>query len=77
VSVHRRTITDLQSHPDANITVQAFARYLDVQDKTVMKWIRAGVLPAHQFPPDTPGGEIRIRKVDAVAFVERARILVP
>jgi excisionase family DNA binding protein len=29
--------------------VQAFANHLGVQDKTVMKWIKAGTLPAYQF----------------------------
>jgi hypothetical protein len=35
------------------------------------KWIKAGVLTAYQFQ-----GEWRIRKADAVVFVERARFQV-
>jgi excisionase family DNA binding protein len=42
-----------------------------VSDKTVRKWIKAGVLTAYQFQ-----GEWRIRKADAVVFVERARFQV-
>jgi excisionase family DNA binding protein len=42
--------------------------HLKVQDKTVRKWIKGGVLPAYQFRT-----EWRIALADAVAFVERAR----
>lgn len=69
-----RRITDLYTHPEEYVTVQAFAGHLGVQDKTVMKWIHAGLLTAYQFPPEKAGGELRIRKHDAVVFVERARI---
>jgi excisionase family DNA binding protein len=42
-----------------------------VSDKTVRKWIKAGVLTAYQFQ-----GEWRIRKADAVALAEQARFQV-
>jgi hypothetical protein len=57
--------SDLCAHPDAYITP------LNVSDKTVRKWIKAGVLTASQFQ-----GESRIRTADAVAFVDRARFQV-
>jgi excisionase family DNA binding protein len=67
-----RRITDLQTHPDAHVTVQAFAEYLVVHEHTVMKWIEAGELPAFQFPR-RKHGEWRIAVADAVAFVTKNR----
>ena len=55
-------------HSLGYITVQAFAEYLFVSDKTVMKWIKAGVLPAYRFH-----SEWRIAVADAEAFIESAR----
>jgi excisionase family DNA binding protein len=49
--------------------VSAFAAHLAVQRKTVMKWITAGVLPAYRF-----NGQWRIARVDALGFVQRARL---
>ena len=66
--MHARRITDLATHPDAFVTVQAFAEHLSVDQKTVMKWIKAGVLTADQF-----GREWGIHTADASAFVERNR----
>ena len=66
--MRNRSIVDLATHPDAFVTVQAFAQHLSVADKTVMTWIKAGVLPAYRFQ-----GEYRIRKTDAIAFIDRAR----
>ena len=67
--MRRRGSRDLGTHPDTFITVQAFAAHLSVADKTVMKWIKAGVLPAYQFRT-----EWRIKRADAVTFVERAGV---
>ena len=67
----RRQLTDLRTHPHAYIKVPAFAVYLDVQPKTVMKWIKTDLLRAYQFE-----GEWRIKTVDAIAFVEKARFQV-
>jgi helix-turn-helix protein len=73
-------ITDLDTHPEPYVTLQAFAAYLRVQERTVMKWIQAGVLIAYQFPTAKVGGEIRIRgqirirTSDAALFVERSRL---
>jgi excisionase family DNA binding protein len=61
-------IADLAIHPAAYITVPALADHLGVQDRTVRKWIEAGVLPAYRFE-----GQRRIWKTDAVLIVERAR----
>lgn len=69
--MRKHGISDFCAHPDAYITVPAFAEHLNVSDKTVRKWIKAGVLTAYQFQ-----GEWGIRKADAVAFVERARFQV-
>jgi excisionase family DNA binding protein len=63
-----RRITDLPTHPDAYVKVGAFAQYLDVRGKTVRKWIKAGTLPAYRL-----NGHWRIAKIDALAFIERAR----
>ena len=69
--MRKRSIKDLATHADAFITVPAFARYLNVPDKMVRKWIRAGVVPAYCFV-----GEWRIAKTDAVAFVEQEGLAV-
>jgi excisionase family DNA binding protein len=53
--------------------VPAFADYLGVRPQTIRKWIDCGLLPAYQFPLK-PGGELRIRKTDAVLFIEQSRI---
>ena len=66
--MRKHTIIDLATHREAFVTVRAFADPLAVQDKTAMKWLKAGVLPAYKFKT-----EQRIMRVDAVAFVERAR----
>jgi excisionase family DNA binding protein len=67
----RRRITDLATHPTGYITVPDFAAYLGFQERTVRKWIDAGVLPAYRFK-----GLWRIAKTDAIAFVERSRFQV-
>ena len=69
--MRKHGISDLCAHLDAYITVRAFAEHLNVSDKTVRKWIKAGVLTAYQFQ-----GEWRIRKADAVALAEQARFQV-
>ena len=50
------------------MTVSALAHYLLVRGKTVHKWIKAGLLPAYSL-----NGQWRIKKTDALAFIERAR----
>ena len=56
-------------HPSGRLHhLPAFADHLNVQDKSVRKWIKAGLLPAYRFV-----GEVRIAKADAIAFIERAR----
>ena len=65
----KRNIKDLARHSDAFITLPAFTQYLNVPDKMVRKWIRAGVLPVYCFV-----GEWRIKTTDAIAFVERERL---
>jgi excisionase family DNA binding protein len=70
----RGRITDLYTHPAEYVTLQAFATYLGVQERTVMKWIDGGLLVAHRFPLGMGGGEIRIRKTDAIVFVAGSRI---
>jgi excisionase family DNA binding protein len=66
-----RRITDLATHPDAYVKVSAFALYVSVRAKTVHKWIKAGTLPAYCLH-----GQWRIKKTDAIAFLERARVQV-
>jgi excisionase family DNA binding protein len=60
-----RRITDLPTHPDPYVKVGALAQYLDVRGKTVHKWIKAGTLPAYCL-----NGQWRIKKTDALAFLE-------
>lgn len=67
--MHGRRITDLQTHPDAFVTVPAFAEYVGVTQKQVRKWITAGVLDGYRLG----GTEWRIRTADAITFVERNR----
>ena len=50
--MRKHGISDFCAHPDAYITVPAFAEHLNVSDKTVRKWIKAGVLTAYQFQGD-------------------------
>jgi hypothetical protein len=49
--MRKRSIVDLDTHPDPFITVQVFAEHLTVQDKTVRKWIHAGLLPSYRRRP--------------------------
>ena len=65
-------ITTLGSHPAPYVTIDAFATYLTVDRRTVMKWIEAGTLPAYQFHGSSRG-TWRIKTTDAIAFEERAR----
>jgi len=65
-----RRIADLATHDEAFISVQQFATYLGVDYRTVRnKWIKAGALPAYTFE-----GVWRIKRSDAMAFVERHRL---
>jgi excisionase family DNA binding protein len=66
-----RRITDLEAFEHSYLTVQAFAAHLTVHERTVMKWIKAGRIPAHRFH-----GLWRIAKADALAFVEQSRFRV-
>jgi excisionase family DNA binding protein len=66
--MRKRRIADLATHPDAYITVPHFAAHLGFQERTVRKWIDAGVLPAYRFE-----GQWRIATADALTFVEQAR----
>ena len=62
-----RRIADLATHDEAFISVQQFADYLGVHEKTVRnKWINAGDLPAYDFE-----GLWRIDRIDALQFVAR------
>ena len=70
-----RRISDLESHPQNFVTAADFARFVPVQRKTVIKWIEAGVLRAYRFPPLI--GRWRIKKADAIEFMEQARFAPP
>jgi hypothetical protein len=69
-----RRITDLATHSASFITIPALGAYLEVQPRTVRKWIDAGVLQAYRFPPFI--GEWRINLRDAIEFVKRSRVTV-
>jgi excisionase family DNA binding protein len=47
--VSRRPIRDLASHDEVHVSVRQVAEYFDVTDKTVWKWIDAGLLEAFAF----------------------------
>jgi excisionase family DNA binding protein len=66
--MRKRGISDLPTHSDVYLTVPAFAEHLNVPDKTVRKWIHAGVLTTYRFQ-----SEWRISQTDAVLFVEGVR----
>ena len=68
-----RQIDDLATHESAHVTLQALANYLGVHRKTVVRWVRWGLLPAYRFPSvsERRGGEWRIKTVDARAFQKR------
>jgi excisionase family DNA binding protein len=68
---NRQRITDLATYPAPHLTIPQLAEHLTVAETTVRRWIRAGVLPAYQFQ-----GKYRIRKTDAIVFVERSRVQV-
>lgn len=65
-----RRITDLATHDQAHLRVSQVARYLQVDRRTVSKWVEAGILGALR----TPEGSFRISTVDLRAFVERHRV---
>lgn len=74
-----QAISRLETHERAHVTPRALAEYLSVDRKTVLKWIKAGLLPAYRFPTVTPSGiaadgEWRIQTVDARAFVDKHRL---
>jgi len=59
------TIADLESHPEAHVSLEAVAQYLTLTRKTIIKFIHGGTLPAFRF-----GRAWRVRTVDLRAFVK-------
>jgi excisionase family DNA binding protein len=65
----RRTpITDLETHAEAHVSLDAVAEYLALARKTIVKFVDAGLLPAFRF-----GRAWRVRTADLRAFVEQSR----
>lgn len=63
-SARAQPIADLSQHAEPFVTVRTLARYWGVDRKTVYRAIQKGALPAFRLP----GGAIRIRRDDAVAY---------
>jgi excisionase family DNA binding protein len=59
-------VVDLAAHPDTFVTVRSVAAYWGVHVQTVRRDIRKGALPVFRLP----GGAIRIRTADALAYGE-------
>lgn len=66
-------IRNLATHPDAHITPREFGHFLKVDRTTVVKWIKAGILPALKLP----SGDYRINTEDALAFMVAQRVGTP
>jgi excisionase family DNA binding protein len=62
------TIVDLESHPEAHVSLEAVAQYLTLTRKTILKFIHGGTLPAFRF-----GRAWRVKTADLRAFVEGSR----
>lgn len=54
-----------------HVTPGIVARWLDVYEETVTKWIRTGALPALNVGGEGNGARYRIFRKDLVAFLER------
>ena len=59
-------IVDLEQDARAWLKVEPLAAYWRVQEQTLRKWIRQGILPAKRF-----GRAWRVRTVDARTFEDR------
>lgn len=62
------TISELETHPEAHVSLEAVAEYLTLTRKTIVKFVHAGTLPAFRF-----GHAWRVRTTDFRAFVEQSR----
>jgi excisionase family DNA binding protein len=58
VSAHRRR------EPNRFVTVLDVAERLGVSERTIRRWIAAGILPVHRF-----GRAVRISEIDLAAFL--------
>lgn len=58
-------IRDLTTHPQPHVRVSQIARYLQVDKRTVTKWIEAGLMQALRLPT----GHWRIATADVRRFV--------
>jgi excisionase family DNA binding protein len=61
-------IVDLETHPEAHVSLDAVAEYLALARKTIVKLVLAGGLPAFKF-----GRAWRVRTADLRAYVEQSR----
>lgn len=70
-----RRIVDIEKHEPRHITTRAFADYLAVDRKTVIRWIKWGRLPAYRIPSVSANGrevgEWRIATTEAIAFMRK------
>jgi excisionase family DNA binding protein len=75
--MRKRGISDLPTHSDVYLTVPAFAEHLNVPDKTVRKWLHAGVLTAYRFQSEWhfEDGCRVIRRRGALSTLGRSRLL--
>jgi excisionase family DNA binding protein len=69
----RGPLEDLETHPEAYVTIGELARYWLVSRKQIYKQIEAGTLPAIRLGPRL----LRIGTADALAFERRANMRTP
>ncbi len=78
ISNHPETTDDAQTprgqKPGRTLTTGQIAAYCRVNYRTVLRWIKADRLPAHQLPGR---GDHRVEASDFVAFLRRHRMPVP
>jgi len=65
-----RRLSDIFDSKFQHVTVDQAARYLQVDIRTVWKWIDGGQLPAYRFP----GRIVRIEAGELEAFRQRNRL---
>lgn len=58
-----------------HVTPGIVARWLDVNEETVARWIRSGALPALNIGGNGNGSRYRIFRKDLVTFLERRGLI--
>ena len=64
-----KRIVSLETHDEEWLAVEQLAPLWNVEQQTVRKWVRTGVLAAVRF-----GRAVRIKRVDALAFEQAGQL---